>query len=125
MSVRRPGRLWAVLLALPLLGAAPPKRGLSLHVSPQDSAFLPVPPAPPTLPRRGPNYEPAPLPNRDVDAPIGPRASTATSVAPSLFTRPDQYRGEGYSRGSSAQTEQERRLRPGAGFNLRMPLQSQ
>ena len=121
-------RWFLPLLALPLLAASPPQRGLSLQVPPpsssSSSSLLPLPPTPPArVPAQ--TFDPAPLPNRDVDGPLAPRASGAPSVAPSLITRSDQYRGEGYSRGSTAQTEQERRLRPGAGFNLRMPFQSQ
>ena len=120
-------RLLLPLLALPLLAASPPQRGLSLQaLPPSASPLLPLPPTPPTPPARAParEFDPAPLPNRDVE-PLGPRASGAPSVGPSLFTRSDQYRGEGYSKGSTAQSDQERRLKPGAGFSLRMPFQSQ
>jgi hypothetical protein len=64
----------------------------------------------------------APTPNQDAGAPQT-RASTDASVSPDLFSRHDQYRGEGYSPSSSAQIEQDRRVRPGAGISLRMPLQ--
>lgn len=118
-------RVLLPLLALPLLAASPPPRGFNLTM-PGDASPLPVtppnPPAPAPLPQR---YAPAPLPNRDVDAPLGPRASNEPRVAPGLFTRSDQYRGEGFSSGSSAQTEQEKRLRPGAGINLHLPLTGQ
>lgn len=102
-------------------------RGLNLQATPQGSLLLPLPPAPP---RGGPspplpNYDPAPTPNREIDAPQGPRAGNSTELAPGLFTRGQQYRGDGYSPGSSAQAEQERRARPGAGFKLRMPLQQE
>ena len=111
-------RVALVLLALPLLAVAAERR-LDLQVSPPDSS-LPVPPTPPTA---GPasTYQPAPLPNRDVEL-SAPRASNAPSVGPSLFTRPDQYRGDGFAKGSTAQTEQEKRVRPGAGLSLRLPF---
>ncbi len=116
-------RMLLPLFAIPLLAASPPQRGLSLQVPQNNSTLLPVlPSAPPTT---APDYLPAPLPNRDLDGPMAPRASNAPSLAPSLFTRSDQYRGEGYNRGSTAQAEQERRIKPGAGFNLRMPLTGQ
>ena len=103
------------------------QRGLNLQATPRDSALLPLPPAPPRVrpSSPGPTYDPAPTPNRDLDAPLGPRASGAPELAPGLFTRGQQYRGDGYSAGSTAQAEQERRARPGAGFKLRMPLQGQ
>ncbi len=116
-------RLLLPFVALPLLAASPPQRGLSLQVPQNNATLLPLPPAPPAA--GPPDYAPAPLPNRDLDGPLTPRASNAPSLTPSLFTRSDQYRGEGYNRGSGAQSEQERRVKPGAGFNLRMPLTGQ
>ena len=114
----------ATLLAPPSLAQ---HRGLSLQVTPPGSPLLPVPPTPPrgASNQPGPNYDPAPTPNRDIDAPQDPRASNAPELAPGIFTRGQQYRGEGYSAGSSAQAEQERRARPGAGFKLRLPLQQE
>lgn len=117
--MRRGLSLLVPLLALPLLAASPP-RTITLDVPAQVST-LPVPAKPPRVrPRTA--YEPAPLPNRDIDGPVAPRASNDPTVAPSLFTRNDTYRGEGFARGSSATAEQERRVRPGAGLNLRMPF---
>ena len=119
-------RLLLPFLALSLAAAAPPQRGISLQLPLNNSALLPVPSSPILQPARpGPSYAPAPLPNRDVDAPSGPRASNDTTVAPSLFTRRDEYRGEGFSRGSTSQSEVEKRVKPGAGINLRMPLTGQ
>ena len=121
----RPGgpclRLGVLLLALPLMAASPPNRGISLQVPSPSGMALPVPPRPPPVPPAG-AFEPAPLPNRGVDAPSGPRESTSPSLAPSLFTRSDTYRGEGFSKGSTAVGEQERRVKPGAGFNLTVPF---
>ncbi len=107
------------------------RRGLNLQATPQGSALLPAPPArplgTPTHPRGqpGPNYDVAPTPNRDIDGPQAPRASNSPELAPGLFTRGQQYRGEGYSPGSSAQAAQERRAQPGAGFKLRLPFQQE
>ncbi len=111
-------RLAIVLLAVPPLAAAAERR-LDLQVSPPD----PTLPLPPTPPASGPAsaYQPAPLPNRDLEL-TSPRASNAPSVGPSLFTRPDQYRGDGFGKGSTAQAEQEKRVRPGAGFSLKLPF---
>ena len=117
----------AALFLLLLHPGRAQQRGLNLQAAPQGSLLLPRPPTPPsTTPSpSGPNYDLAPTPNRDIDAPQGPRASNAPALAPGIFTRGQQYRGEGYSAGSSAQAEQERRALPGAGFKLRMPLQQQ
>ena len=115
----------ASLLVLPffavLLMAAAPQRGLSLQVPASPGSTLPRPPVPPAQPPAS-AYEPAPLPNRDLDFPTAPRATNGTTVAPSLFTRGDQYRGEGFSKGSTAQAAQDRGARPGAGISLKMPL---
>lgn len=88
---------------------------------------LPLPPIQLQMPApAGPVFTPAPVPNRDAAAPTGPKVRRPdTELSPSLFNRSDQYRGDGYINGSTAQSEQEKRVRPGAGFNLRMPLQPQ
>ena len=108
-------------VALPLLTAAAQQRGLSLAVPAPDGGFTvfsrPAAPASPTV-----RLQPAPLPNRDYEAPGAGTDSSSTSVSPSLFTRSDQYRGEGFTKGSTAQSDQDRRVRPGAGFSLKMPL---
>ena len=106
-------------LALALAAAGPPQRGFSLQVPAAPGSTLPVPPVPPAPTSL---FAPAPLPNRDMEFPNAPRSSNATTVAPSLFTRGDQYRGEGFAKGSTAQTAQEQRARPGAGISLKMPL---
>jgi len=126
-------RIVAVLMVSALLPSPgwAQRRGLNLQATPQDPALLHTPPAPflgtPTQPggQPGPSYDLAPTPNRDLDGPRAPRASNSPELAPGLFTRGQQYRGEGYSQGSSAQSEQERRARPGAGFKLRLPLQQE
>ena len=105
-----------LLLVAPLLIAASPQRGLVLE------GTQPVLPQMPQAPSSAtPRFEPAPLPNRDLSAPPGPRATKEPQFGPALFHRQDQYRGEGIDPRSSAQAEQERRLLPGAGFNLRIP----
>lgn len=108
-----------LVVIAPLLAAAARDRELNLQV-PASPSGLPLPPAPS---RSGPpaRFQPAPTPNRDVEL-APPPASTAPSLAPTLFTRPDQYRGDGFNKGSTAQSEQEKRVKPGAGFSLHMPL---
>ena len=116
--------LLAATILAPLLAtaspAATPQRGLSLQV-PGDASPLPLT-ATPDTPRPAPKYAPAPRPNRDLEAPSGPRGTYDPKVGPSLITRGDTYRGEGFSKGSSAQGEQERRVKPGAGLNLTVPF---
>ena len=105
----------AVLL---LTGASTPPN-YTPPAPPPVSSFTTQAPARVTAP---PGYTTAPTPNDDAAAPVT-RASKDTSLAPGFFSRRDQYRGEGLSPGSSAQIEQDRRAKPGAGINLRMPLQ--
>jgi hypothetical protein len=69
--------------------------------------------------QESPRFVPAPMPNPDVRAPRSPETGD-TTVAPRLFMPPDRFAGDGYTPGSTVQSEQERRLRPGAGVNLRM-----
>ena len=121
-------RLWLLIpLALPLLAAAPQPSKFILAVPADSNPLLPVGPQAYSLgiPARGPVYEPAPLPNRDLSAPRAARDSNEPTLAPTLFTTKNQYRGDGFSPNSSAQTEQEKRVKPGAGFSLHMPLTPQ
>ena len=74
------------------------------------------------VPQKEGRLQPAPTPNRDVEAPFAGPGSNQPTVSPTLINRRDTYRGEGFSRGSSASEEQDKRVKPGAGFNLRMPL---
>ena len=110
-------RLLAVFTLL-ATGASPPSGFITGTPMPDfSSPRRAAPPA--TTP---PGYTSAPTPDQDSFAPHA-RASEDASVGPGLFTRRDQYRGEGLSASSSAQTEQDRRAKPGAGIKLSMPLQ--
>ncbi len=67
--------------------------------------------------------EPAPMPDADIFAPV-PRVDDpkAAHVTPSLFRPKTQFRGDGYSPGSTAQESQERILKPAPGISLKVPL---
>jgi hypothetical protein len=105
--------------------------GLMLSAAAPQSWFNTSPTVPPIVsvkpqvlgtPDTPPGFEPAPTPNRDALRPVT-KASRDASLAPGIFTRGNQYRGEGLAPSNSAQIEQERRAMPGAGINLSMPLQ--
>ncbi len=87
---------------------------------------LPVPPAQPG--RVGPKpivpgqYQPAPVPNPNIFPPPGQAAQAGPQLSPGLFMPKDRFAGDGYIPGTTVQSEQERRLKPGAGFNLSLPL---
>jgi hypothetical protein len=103
---------------------------LAMAAGPQ-SSFIAAPVVPPIIsvrpqtlrdPNTPPGFTPAPTPNQDAYAPVT-KDSPDPHLAPSLFSRKDQYRGESLAAMNSAQVEQERRVSPGAGIKLSMPLQ--
>ena len=112
-------RVAFLVAAAPLILAAAKDRELNLQVPANPYGLsLPAPPPGTDPPAK---YQPAPLPNRDAEL-APPKASNAPTLAPTLFTRPDQYRGDGFNKGSTAQSEQEKRVKPAAGFSLHLPL---
>lgn len=110
----------ALMAPMPLAAAGPQQQGMSLQVP--ANPLTPIPPRPPANPPPATRFQPAPLPNRDIDDLPAPQASNQPSLRPSLFNRTDTYRGDGFSKGSTASSEQERRVKPGVGFNLKMPF---
>ncbi len=68
-----------------------------------------------------PQYEPAPMPDENLYAPQK-AASEDPQLRPALFRPAQQFRGNGFSPGSTSQSYEERRLLPGAGVNLSVPL---
>jgi hypothetical protein len=109
--MRRAAVLWAALLTT---GAAPAFPPLAM-VTPFGS--------PPAGEER-PGFVPAPVPNPDLAAPSGGKGrDNGPSVAPSFFHRESTYQGEGFLRGSTYDGDQERRLRPSPGLDLKLPLQ--
>lgn len=112
----------ALGIAAVLIAAASPPP--SVNLTPPTQPVLPrgpftVTPAPAAPPR----FEPAPTPNLDLAAPTGPRQSGQQEITPGFYRPSQQYRGDGFSPGSTAQGDQEKNVRPGVGFKLRMPLQ--
>jgi len=113
-------RLLLVSAASLIVAAAAPQSWFS--TAPTVPPIISVRPQVLATPDTPPGFEPAPTPNRDTLSPVT-KASKDASLAPGIFTRRDQYRGEGLDPANSAQIEQERRAKPGAGINLSMPLQ--
>ena len=68
-----------------------------------------------------PAFEPAPIPNQDLFAPVQ-RASEDPQLNPAIFKPNTQFRGDGVLPGSSAQNYEERHMMPAAGLNLNVPL---
>lgn len=69
----------------------------------------------------GPRFEPAPIPNQDLFAPVQ-RANEDPQISPTVFRPGTQFRGDGVLPGSSAQSYEERHMMPAAGLNLNVPL---
>ena len=112
--------LWLLPAAL-ILAAASPPRQITLTVPGDGFGSNPLGasrPAPTAT-----RLEPAPLPDREVTGPAaGSGGASGPTVSPTVFANREQYRGDGFSRGSTAQAEQERNVRPSVGFKLRMPF---
>lgn len=71
----------------------------------------------------GYGYTLAPTPDTSVSSPQPPDANSKTPEwSPSLFRPKRTYRGEGFIHGSTAQDQQQRRLAPAPGINLKVPL---
>jgi hypothetical protein len=108
---------WALSMQGAQASAGTPRR---LQATMTD-ATIPLPPQPPAH-SPGPNFQPAPMPNRDLQAPNG-TSSGGTSFGPAIFTNRQQFGGEAFTPNSTVQGEQEKRLRPTPGFSLKVPLQ--
>jgi len=80
---------------------------------------LPIPPIPPELPAS--NYEAAPTPGT-IAAPVSGQTARGAELAPTLMNPKQFYQGEGFLAGSTVQSEQQRKAKPVAGFNLTVPL---
>ena len=108
----------AALLTLGiLLGAAGPLSSGATFSSLTNPPDATTPPADPGL-------EPAPVPNLDAGPPVGGDGdSAAPRVRPDLFSQQQQFTGNGFVSGSTAQSERDERMRPGAGFSITMPMQ--
>ena len=80
--------------------------------------MLPVPPIPPDAPSL---LEAAPTPN-SIAAPVAAQAPRGAELTPTLMGPKQVYQGDGFLTGSTVQSEQQRRAKPAAGFNLTVPL---
>ena len=108
------------------MAAAPRDRSNPLEMRVQPSAPLLAPLLPQALATQpGPAYQPAPMPDRGVGLPDRPAARAENEFAPTLFHRDNSFRGEGFSPGSSVQSDEKKHVAPGAGFSLHMPIQTE
>jgi hypothetical protein len=103
-----------------LLTAAAPSPYLGANYGATIPSTAPAAPSVPVAPN---TYQPAPMPNRELSAPATV-ASNEPHVSPTLFSPQQQFRGDGFSGNSTEQAVHDRALRPAAGLNLSMPLNS-
>ena len=66
-------------------------------------------------------FEPAPVPNHDLFAPVQP-ANEDPQLRPALLQTHSGFHGDAVLPGSSAQSYEERHMNPGYGLNLQVPL---
>ena len=98
--------------------AASPAQFRPIIVEAVPPAYLPATPTPQS--QQGPRFQAALVPNRDVALPTE-RATKDPKLTATLYNRRDQFRGDAIAPNSSAQIDQERRVRPGAGLALKIP----
>jgi len=107
--------------ALLLAGAASPYPPPNTYVQP----FGARPQQPPPAPSRVSEYDPAPVPNQDLDSPARRAAGPAhAELTPGIY-RPGTtlFQGDGYTPNSTVQGEQERHYHPAPQLSLSVPLE--
>ena len=68
-------------------------------------------------------FEPAPMPNADIYAPLPQTGDPhAAQFSPRLFQPNTQFRGDGFSPGSTAQGAEMGRVFPAPGVSVKVPL---
>ncbi|MBX9698800.1 MAG: hypothetical protein K2X74_05150, partial [Acetobacteraceae bacterium] len=77
-------------------------------------------PPPPEVVTPGPRFEPAPVPNRTVEAPRGAGPSDSASFGPSIIHRP--VPNPGAARDGARNYEEERLFFPAPGARLTVPF---
>lgn len=102
-------------------GPAPRGRPLSLAVTPGLSSDAPVLGSP--APAGGSAYQSAPVPDRDLSAPAAAENS-GPQFDPTLFTPRRQFRGDGFTPGSTEQNVAQKNMGAAPGFNLKVPLET-
>ena len=105
--------------------ARPPKpvlmqmAGLEPLAARQDQTALIVGAKPSAAAMARTGFEPAPLPNPDVDAPGG--AGPEPRLSPALLSRKAEFLGNGFSNASSLDYGAAEKRQPAAGVNLLVP----
>lgn len=74
----------------------------------------------PTAP--SPVYEAAPTPNLDLVPPLGNSTPAGAKVGPEMFTTHVNYRGDGYTPGSTSHASPQPRHMSFPGISVKVPL---
>ena len=67
-------------------------------------------------------YQPAPMPNPDIDPPQGDAGPSRATLAPALFSHKAEFQGDGYSNASNVDHGLDERRTPAAGLNWSVPV---
>lgn len=112
-------RLSVLLLAASLNMPA----SLTMAASPARQSTAEVLPLPPIPPEGVEASEAAPMPDSGARGPVALQVPRGPELTPTMMGPKYTYQGEGFLHGSTVQSEQNRKVRPAAGFNLTVPLQ--
>jgi hypothetical protein len=112
-------------MAATIMAASPPP---AMPVSPVATALVgstePAKSAGAVVATIDAGYTNAPVPNTDATIPfVKDPSKDQAQLGPGVFAPPATgYRGEGYTPGSSVDGEQQRKVKPGGGISLKVPL---
>ena len=69
-----------------------------------------------------PGFQPAPMPNQDVDAPQYAGTGRGPVLTPALFSQKTEFEGNGFASGSDPEHGLDKRRTPAAGLNWSVPV---
>ena len=67
-------------------------------------------------------FQPAPMPDPDVDPPSGASSARGASLTPALFSHKEEFAGDGFAAASDADHGLDHRRAPAAGLNWSVPV---
>jgi len=119
VAAQAPGHVASHTKAKPVPNLSVQYADLGPVAGPQDIPVKIVSAAPPA-PASHPGFEPAPLPNEDIDAPSS--GAPKPRLGPALLSRKAEFLGHGFSNASSLDYGAAERRQPAAGVNLLVPV---
>ena len=67
-------------------------------------------------------FQPAPMPDPDVDPPSGGGSARGASLTPAIFSHKEEFAGDGFAAASDADHGLDHRRAPAAGLNWSVPV---